>query len=651
MPKTDWTPELMLSMRRVANVRPSPDAQQVAYSVSEAVMTDDRSEWVSQVWVSSADGKNSKQLTFGSKSSSNPIWSRDGEWLAFVSDRTGKSNLFRLRVSGGEAEQLTEVKTGVVAFAWNPDGKQIAFVAADAPTDAEDKAAKAKNDFRWVDRDPKMDRLHVVSVEKDANGNRQPRVLTPGAMTISPAARPGGGMFDWSPDSKSIVFSHRRSPSADDWPNADVSIVDVASGTISPLVNSGAAEFAPLFSPDGKSVALVASSNPPNWAGDYRLQVVSVADRKMRLMPETHDHQPTLIGWTPDSANIYFAETWGTANRVSAMHIESGKITDLYSGDELFRAIELNATSTAFGLVRETPQQAPEAAISATSSFRAVRVSAANSHLPQTGLGKVEVLKWKSTDGHEIEGLLTYPADYRQGERYPLLLQIHGGPMGVWMKTYMGTPGNYPNAAFSSRGYFVLQPNPRGSTGYGKTFRHANYRDWGGGDFRDIMSGVDFVIERGLADAERLGVMGWSYGGYMTSWTITQTRRFKAASVGAAVTNLVSFTGTADIPGFLPDYFGGQPWDESSAALYRERSPVFRAKGVTTPTLVQHGEADVRVPVTQGYEFYNALKQQKVPVEMLVLPRQPHGPHEPRMMLKIMQTNLELFENHIGVKK
>ncbi len=195
-------------------------------------------------------------------------------------------------------------------------------------------------------------------------------------------------------------------------------------------------------------------------------------------------------------------------------------------------------------------------------------------------------------------------------------------------------------------GFAILQPNPRGSSGYGKKFRYANYQDWGGGDFQDLMSGVDHCIARGIADPDRLGVMGWSYGGYMTSWTITQTRRFKAARVGAAVTNLVSFTGTADIPGFLPDYFGTQPWDDLT--LYRGRSAVFNAKGVTTPALVQHGEADVRVPISQGYEFYNALKQQGVPVEMLVLPRQPHGPTEPRMILKLMQTNLEWFEKYLG---
>ncbi len=646
-PTAGWTPELILKVRRVAHVRPSPDAKHVVYSVAEAVMTEDRSEFVSQIWIANADGSDATQMTFAAKSSSNPIWSSDGKWIGFTSERSGKSNLYRMRVAGGEAEQLTDVKSGVGLFAWSPDNRQIAFVMTDPPSDVDDKSSKSKDDFRWIDRNFKMDRLHLVPVEKNEAGQRPTRLLTVGNFSISVAARPGGGSFDWSPDGKSIVFAHRKSPSADDWTTSDVSIVDVASGTVTPLATTGGSEFAPLFSPDGKSVALVISDNPPRWAGSYQLQVISIADRKAKpnSLPETPDRQPTLTGWSSDSARLFFVETRGTLNRLSAMHVKTGKIEELSSGAELLRSFELNTKGSAFGFVRETPQRAPEACVSPTSQFVATQVSQSNAHLPMTPLGKVEVIRWKSTDGQEIEGLLTFPVDYKPGTRVPLLLQIHGGPMGVFVQSFAGNAGVYPNAAFASRGFALLQPNPRGSAGYGKTFRYANYQDWGGGDFRDIIAGVDRVIEMGVADADRKGEMGWSYGGYMTSWTITQTKRFKAASVGAAVTNLVSFTGTADIPGFLPDYFGSQPWED--ATLYRARSPVFQAQGVTTPTLVQHGETDARVPISQGYEFYNAVKQQGVPAEMLVLPRQPHGPTEPRMILKIMQTNLDWFEKHL----
>ncbi|MBL8141712.1 MAG: S9 family peptidase, partial [Acidobacteria bacterium] len=195
-------------------------------------------------------------------------------------------------------------------------------------------------------------------------------------------------------------------------------------------------------------------------------------------------------------------------------------------------------------------------------------------------------------------------------------------------------------------GYAVLRVNPRGSSGYGRSFRYANLADWGGGDFRDLMAGVDHVIGLGVADADRLGVMGWSYGGFMTSWIVTQTKRFKAASAGAAVTNLVSFTGTADIPGFIPSYFKGESWE--TFELWRAHSPVLNAKGVSTPTLIQHGEADVRVPISQGYEFYTVLKRQGVTTKMTVYPRQPHGFTEPKMTLDAARANVAWFARFLG---
>jgi dipeptidyl aminopeptidase/acylaminoacyl peptidase len=224
---------------------------------------------------------------------------------------------------------------------------------------------------------------------------------------------------------------------------------------------------------------------------------------------------------------------------------------------------------------------------------------------------------------------------------------IHGGPTGVFTQAFLvSNRSPYPLEVFTARGYAILRVNPRGSSGYGQKFRFANMKDWGGADYKDLITGVDHVIEMGVADPERLGVMGWSYGGYMTSWIVTQTHRFKAASVGAGVTNLMSFIGTADIPSFIPDYFGGQPWENLD--LYRSHSAMFNVKGVVTPTLIQHGEADERVPISQGYEFYNALKVQNVPTRMIVLPRMPHGPNEPKMVLKAKQTNLEWFEKYLG---
>jgi dipeptidyl aminopeptidase/acylaminoacyl peptidase len=285
-----------------------------------------------------------------------------------------------------------------------------------------------------------------------------------------------------------------------------------------------------------------------------------------------------------------------------------------------------------------------------------IQVSHVHKDSPERPLGRTEVVRWRSADGREIEGLLTYPVGFEKGKRCPLLLVIHGGPAGVFTRTFIASPAvatssgrnsysTYPLAALAAQGYAILRCNVRGSSGYGKTFRHANLGDWGGGDFQDLMTGVDHIIDQGIADPDRLGVMGWSYGGFMTAWVIGHTKRFKAASVGAGVTDLVSFSGTADIASFLPSYFGGEPWDRPDA--YREHSPIAHVQGIRTPTLILHGADDERVPISQGYELYNALKRQDCPVKMVVYPRAHHAIQEPKLLLDAMRRNLEWFEKYV----
>ena len=639
---TAWTPELAMKLKNVGAVRVSPDGKRVAYTVAEAIMTPEKSEYVTQIYMANTDGSDSYQVTFGEKSSTDPQWSPDGKWLAFTSSRTGKNNLFLLRITGGEAEQITDVKTGVGSFAWSPDGTRIAFTMRDQPSDDEEKATKGKDDSRWIDENVKMSRLYVANVQKDANGKREPKKLTSGDYNIE-------GDFNWSPDGRTIAFTRTKMPKADYWTTSDLLTVDVAGGEVKTLAATAASESDPLYSPDGKQIAFLVSEDPPRWAGYRRIAISSASGGAPKLLAETYDDQPDLIDWSTDGHQIYFAETRGTVTRLAAIDVNNNKVSELNKGNEVIAAFSLSRSRTTLGFTLQAPDKAPEAFVSSVARFAPVQVSRANVDLPNIPVGKTEVIRWKSTDGMEIEGLLTYPVGYQAGKRVPLLLNVHGGPAGVFTQSFLvSNRSPYPLAPFSSRGYAILRVNPRGSSGYGQKFRYANIKDWGGGDYQDLMTGVDQVIKMGVADPDRLGVMGWSYGGFMTSWIITQTHRFKAASVGAGVTNLMSFIGTADIPSFIPDYFGGQPWENLD--IYRAHSAMFNAKGVVTPTLIQHGEADERVPISQGYELYNALKVQNVPVRMIVLPRMPHGPNEPKMVLKAAQTNLEWFEKYVGGK-
>jgi dipeptidyl aminopeptidase/acylaminoacyl peptidase len=630
-----------LKLRAVGTPRVSPDGSRIVYTVNEAVTSADKSEFVTQVWMATVATKQSVQLTFGEKSSTNPKWSPDGKWIAFTSNRKdNRNNLFRLSLDGGEAEPLTDLKSAVTNFDWSPDGRYIAYTMADPKTEEEEKNDKGRNDFRWVDENYKLSRLYVVTLQKDANGKREPRKLTTANFQV--------GSFDWSAGSSRIAFSHSKSPVANDWTTADVSIVEVANANVTVLAGTPAAEDSPLYSPDGKSIALIVNDNPSRWAQSATIQIVPAGGGQPKSLMASYDGQPGIAGWSADSKRIYFSETKGTATQLYTIDVAANRIDEVKTTPAVLSGWSLNRTATTFGFIRQTADTPPDVFIASAANFAPVQITTVNADFKMPPLGKTEVIRWKSKDGKEIEGLLTYPVNYQAGQRVPLILNIHGGPAGVFVQSFIGGRGVYPLAAFSSRGYAILRPNPRGSSGYGAEFRRANTRDWGFGDYQDLMTGVDRAVEMGVADPERLGVMGWSYGGFMTSWVVTQTKRFKAASAGAPVTNLMSFNGTADIPAFVPDYFGGQFWEVMD--LYQKHSPIFNVKGVTTPTMIQHGEADVRVPISQGYEFYNALKAQGVETRMLVLPRQPHGPNEPKMQLAAMKANLDWFEKYIGAK-
>jgi dipeptidyl aminopeptidase/acylaminoacyl peptidase len=635
-----WTPDLMMKVKRVSAVEPSPDGKRVAFVVGEALMDGEKSEWLSQTHVANADGSQPIQLTRGDKSSTSPKWSPDGRWLGFVSSRSGKANVWRLNTGGGEAEMITDEKGGVSSFEWSPDGQFIAFLMTDPKSEADEKADKEKRDWRTLDENVKMARLYVAPVEKDKDGKRTSRRLTSADFNVNE--------FSWSPDGRTIAFSHMPTPSPNDWPKGDISLVTVADASVKPLATSRAAEDSPSFSPDGRWIAFAQSDDPPTWGTTRRAHVMPAGGGTPRPLADTPDSQPNIVDWSADGSRVYVSETDRVTSRIYALPADGGAATAVGPPNLMIGAPTMNAARTMMGFVSPDPDHAQEAYVAAVSQTLSPTQASRVQPAFDAPLGKTDVIAWKSADGTPVEGLITYPVGYQKGARAPLVVIVHGGPAGVFTRTFVGAAGPYPIAAFAANGYAILRCNVRGSSGYGKKFRYANMSDWGGGDYRDIMTGVDHVISMGVADPDRMGVMGWSYGGFMTSWIITQTRRFKAASVGAGVTNLMSFTGTADIPGFVPDYFGGEYWDVFEK--WRAHSAMFHVKGVATPTLIQHGEADLRVPVSQGYEFYNALKRQGVTVKMTVYPRQPHGLQEPKMTLDAARANLEWFDKHVRGK-
>ncbi len=639
---TGWTLDAAMQVKRIGSVRASPDGRRVAFTVRAAIIAPEQSTYRTHIYLANADGSDPVQLTRGEASCEDPQWSPDGQWIAFTSSRSGRSSLWCIPVRGGEAEQLTDIPTEVSSFQWSPDGQWIAFTADDPPSAEEQRAAREKVDVRIVDRDLKMHHLYLIPVEAGPDGRRPARQLTRGAYNVGAAIY--HGLYSWSPDGRVIAFTHTQNSQVNDWDTCRISLVDVDGGQVTPLISEVSA-IQPCFSPDGRWIACRVYDEPA-WLASSCIHLVPASGGTSRPLAETSDKRPDLIGWSADVERLYYTEQRGTTVRLYALPANGEPPAEIGWGEGVISEANLNRRQSHIAFVFETADQPPEAYVSSLAAFAPAQVSRVHQDLPDLRLGRTEIIRWPSVDGLEIEGLLTYPVGYEKGQRYPLLLSIHGGPANVFSQAFIGSPTVHgPTAAFAACGYAVLRCNVRGSTGYGKAFRQANYRDWGGRDVQDALAGVDQAISMGIADPERLVVMGWSYGGFMTAAVITQTRRFRAAVVGAGITDLISNAGTADIPSDIPTYFGGEPAEVLD--LLRARSPALNVEGVSTPTLILHGELDERVPITQGYELYNALKRHGRTVEMVVYPRTPHLPNEPKLYRDIMRRQLAWADRYI----
>jgi len=630
----------------------APDGCHVVYGVREPLMTEDESRYLTHLYLAPVEGGAPIQLTWGRCTNHTARWSPNGQYLAFLSDRPGlseekKANIYVMRIAGGEPWALTATtETDVVDLAWSPDGERLAFLMDDPPTEERRAARKAKDDAVLWDEDFAFRHLYTVPFVVSPRELPEAAKVTTGRIHVVKVA--------WMPDGAAFAITTQPTPSADDWTGSRLMTVpaDVADDG-QPYDAEDLQEIAvvadhnpePIPSPDGTWIACVVSDQPVHWGASGRIVLFPAGDedREPQPLAVTPDAQCTPIGWSTAGDRVYVIEGSGLDSHVFALPVD---------GAEPLPVVTTATYKFAFGHVvqdrvtfaEETFTQSNSLTVwsAKTRKARSVVSPALPEDWPTAQLPEVEVLRWEGPGGLEIEGFVTTPPGYEACTRYPLVVHVHGGPAGVFCRRYLGRLDGYCDSlALAAQGMAILCVNPRGSSNYGKAFRFANYGDWGGGDYGDIMAGVDLLIERGLADADRLGIIGWSYGGYMASWAITHTDRFNAACVGAGVTNLVSFTGTADIAGFLPDYFDGEFWDDPET--YLKHSAMFGTQNVTTPTLIQHGDADVRVPLGQGRELYNALKRQGVPVKMVIYPRQGHGISEPRLCIDVRKRPVAWF--------
>jgi dipeptidyl aminopeptidase/acylaminoacyl peptidase len=628
--KRAMTFEDVLALKGVADAQISPDGKWIAYTVSSVDMKDNAVD--SDIWLVATSGGSPIRLTTNKKSDSQPRWSPDGKKLAFISAREERPQIFLISPFGGESERVTEAKTGVQSFQWSPDGRQIAFIAQQEMTPEEEKKQKDRDDAIVVDKNFKFARLWVIDVQ-----TKKASELVKNDYVVNDP--------QWSPDGNSIAYVTNPTPKADDGSLTDIYIIDVKSGRQRKLLENDGPDTSPRWSPDGRRIAFLSREPRLGAFGQSRLMMISAEGGSPREVAQAFLYQPGAVIWSKDGNTLYFNSSVRTTSQLFSVPSSGGEVKQLSKVEGLMGPTTFSRDESTIAFVRSDLQNPADVCVAKLpDTHDGVKLTDHNPQVRGFALGAGEVIKWKSKDGMETDGVLIRPVGYQAGRRYPTIALIHGGPAGVWTQGFPGSWNNFGHI-YAGRGWAVFYPNVRGSSGYGEKSLLSNVRDWGGGDYQDIQSGLDNLIAMGLADSDRLAQAGWSYGGYMTAWTLTQTNRFKAVMVGAGLTNMYSMYSTNDIPRVLDGYFGAEPWDDFD--IYWKRSAMAFIKQAKTPTLILHGAEDKRVPVGQAQELYAGLRKNDVPVELVFYPRQGHGILEPRLQLDKMRREYAWFSKYV----
>ncbi len=602
-----------LDMVQVGGAMISPDGSWVLFSKSE--LNWEENERKTTWWRVSAEGGEPYRY-IGDDGGGNFQFSPDGRRLAFTRSVDDESQLFLLPTTGGEAVQLSEHETSIGSYAWSEDGSKIIFVATEPRTDEEEKAREAGYDAIFVDEGPNgqqsgnWNNLWLIEVESGAE-----RRLTDTDHRI--------GSFSVAPNGDRILFTSRIENRRNQQNLSEIQLLEVETGTIRQLTDNSAPEGRLSWAPDGRSFAYTARTDG-EW--ELLLDKIWVMDPDgggRRIVSGAFDGNIGNFVWAPDASEILFSGLHGTNNNLYRINLGSDSIEQITSSVGSLAPSSFSRDRAKMAYVFQDFDTPADIWVGLTDGTGAVQLTDVNSTITdELVLGQGEVIRWESRDGTEIEGILMLPAEYQSGV-LPLLLHIHGGPAGVFRNSFSAS-----NHVWAGLGYAQLFPNVRGSSGYDDDLLRGNLRDIGSGDYEDLMTGVDELISRGIADPDKLGLRGWSYGGILGGWTITQTDRFKGASVGAMVSDWTSEYG----PGFNHDvrlwYIGGTPWDNTDE--WRERSALTHVANVTTPTLVLHGINDRTDTEPQSMMFFQALKDQGKITRYIRFPREPHGFQEPR---------------------
>jgi dipeptidyl aminopeptidase/acylaminoacyl peptidase len=624
------TIDQMLSLKRVSSPNVSPDGRYVAYTVRDTDMVGNA--YVTQVWLADAASGRNRPLTFGPKSNTSPLWSPDGSRLAFLSDRTEKRQVWMLDMRGGEAEKVTASEEGVSAFAWSPDGQSVAYVATEPASDARKDRDKRYGDLERDD-DHGFANLWLIAL-----GATRGKRLTKADWAV--------GDFSWSPDGSRIAFDHQANDALAVDSTKDISVVDVASQKVSDVVTWRGPDGHPVWSPDGDRIAFETTAESPDYYyANGVIAVVSARGGAPTVLTRDFDEDVSLVAWTPSGL-------WFAANLTTGAY--------LYRLDPATRASarvapDVGWAGSGWNLTRDGRFMAyiagdashyPEVHFAPAGSPGTV-LTRMSDQLEGWTLGTSEVVSWTSRDGARVEGVLRKPAGWRAGSRRPLLVVIHGGPTGVSRPSRFAATYVYPIEHWLAKGALVLEPNYRGSAGYGAAFRALNVRNLGVGDAWDVVSGIESLARQGLVDTSRVGVMGWSQGGYISAFLAThEAKRFRAISVGAGISDWMTYYVNTDITPFTRQYLKATPWDDP--AIFAKTSPITTVReGASCPVLIQHGGADARVPTPDARELYRALGDVGVEARLTVFPGFGHGLNKPKALRAALEENRDWFDARV----
>lgn len=633
-------------VQSVGDPRVSPDGQWVAYVVSKSDKGRDARN--SDVWMArvDGDGRDAIQLTSSEKGESSPRWSPDGRYLAFLSSRDGKSQVWLLDRRGGEAVKLTDEKQGINSYSWSPDSTRLALVMTDPdPAEAETgKPAGAAADAEKKES-PKPIVVRRLKFKRDGEGFLTDRrdhlyifdIATKKTTQITKGPYDDGGVT-WSPDGKSLAFVSNRTAEPDSNDNTDIFIVPASGGEPKAVVATPAAEDSPAFSPDGKWLAYSVGGDPKNiWYDTNNLALLDLTrpGSAARVVTDGVDRNVYSPRFSRDGKSLFMVLEDAGYTHLSRAPVDGGPLTSVTSGHDINGYDMAGDTIVVLESRASYPQEISR--VVANGLARVTRVN--DTWLEEVMVAPVTRFRSRSSDGAEIDGFLTMPPDQPNGRKLPTLLRIHGGPVSQYGESF-----SFEWQLFAAHGYAVVAANPRGSSGRGGAFSREIFADWGNKDYLDVMGAVDHVIAQGVADPDRLGVGGWSYGGILTNYVITKTTRFKGAISGASEVNYLANYGHDH---YLLEWEAelGLPWETTDRWI--KLSPFFQVANVKTPTLVMCGQEDWNVPLINSEQLYQALRRLGVPTELVIYPGEGHGISRPSFQTDRYERYLAWYDKYV----